>query len=102
MASSSFVPYTTPQVDFSTELDLTSLSGKCALLTGAASGLGAATAVALAKAEWEDEELHLFKFIGNKFHRCYVTVVDLNEVGGSAFVQEMEKKHGIKYVQQGF
>jgi hypothetical protein len=48
MSSSSFMPHTTPQLDFSADLDLASLSGKCALLTGAASGLGAATAVALA------------------------------------------------------
>lgn len=50
MTSTSFMPYTTPQVDFSTEISLTSLKEKGALLTGAASGLGAATAVALARA----------------------------------------------------
>jgi hypothetical protein len=50
MASSSFVPYTTPTVDFGCDVDLTSLDGKCALITGGASGLGAATAIALAKA----------------------------------------------------
>ncbi|QDS69429.1 hypothetical protein FKW77_005328 [Venturia effusa] len=77
MASPSFVPYTTPQLDFNTKLDLTPLKGKCALITGAASGLGAATAVALGKAG------------------CYVTVVDLNEANGQSLVQEMEKENGI-------
>lgn len=67
----------TPQVDWTKELDWTVLNGKSALVTGGASGMGAAFVEALAEGG------------------ASVTVADLDKLGGIA-LRERLKARGLR------
>ena len=58
-------------VDFSKSIDKTTIKGKTALVTGGASGIGAATAKALAEAG------------------AIVTIADINAEAGEKYAQEL-------------
>lgn len=72
MASSSFI---SGPVDFSKSLDTSKVNGKTALVTGGASGIGAATAKTLAQAG------------------ANVIVADLNEEAGKKYAAELAQEN---------
>ena len=68
MASSNYI---SSPVDFSKSIDINNLKGKTVLLTGGASGIGAATAKALAQAG------------------AHVTITDINEESGKKYAEAL-------------
>jgi len=67
---------TGPPIDFSKPLDLSTLKGKTALVTGAASGIGKGVCEVLSKAG------------------AYLVLADINTAAGEAFAKELNDQGG--------